>query len=207
MIAEAGYGVILSSCVVEHHIGSSGIAQNLAHRIRWVRSTRRSRPRGYVGEVFTNPLPVALALWLVLPAAWPLLAATVVFRASAGAAVGGWVLRDSLCARYFWALPLEDVLAFAIWVAGFFGNRITWRGRNYYLHRDGRFELIGDRFRFRRRREPRPYARSAGCLEGYAAGSGNGHPSGGEPGQSRNGAPRDLHGGGPGVRVCGFLGC
>jgi ceramide glucosyltransferase len=143
MIAEAGYGVILSSCVVEHHIGSSGIAQNLAHRIRWVRSTRRSRPKGYVGEVFTNPLPVALALWLVLPAAWPLLAATVVFRAMSVAAVGGWVLRDSLCARYFWALPLEDVLAFAIWVAGFFGNRITWRGRNYYLHRDGRFELIG----------------------------------------------------------------
>lgn len=143
MIAEAGYAVILSSCVVEHHIGSSGIAANLAHRIRWVRSTRRSRPKGYVGEVFTNPLPLALALWLLLPATWPLLAVTVVLRAMSVAAVAGWVLRDPLCARYFWALPFQDVLAFLIWVAGFFGNRITWRGRNYYLHRDGRFDLIG----------------------------------------------------------------
>jgi len=143
MVAEAGYRVILSSCVVEHHIGSSGMAANLAHRIRWVRSTRRSRPKGYVGEVFTNPLPLALALWLLLPATWPLLAATVVFRAMSVAAVAGWILHDPLCARYFWALPFEDVLAFLIWVAGFFGNRITWRGRNYYLHRDGRFELLG----------------------------------------------------------------
>jgi ceramide glucosyltransferase len=143
MVAEAGYRVILSSCVVEHHIGSSAVAANLSHRIRWVRSTRRSRPKGYVGEVFTNPLPLALALWLLLPAAWPVLVVTVVFRAMSVAAVAGWVLHDSLCARYFWALPVEDVLAFLIWVAGFFGNRITWRGRNYYLHRDGRFELIG----------------------------------------------------------------
>ncbi|MBZ5621015.1 MAG: bacteriohopanetetrol glucosamine biosynthesis glycosyltransferase HpnI [Acidobacteriia bacterium] len=143
LISEAGHRVILSSCVVEHHIGSSGIASNLAHRIRWVRSTRRSRPKGYVGEIFTNPLPLALALWLVLPATWPLLVVTVVFRALSVAAIAGWVLRDSLCARLFWALPLQDILAFLIWVAGFFGNRITWRGRNYYLHRDGRFELIG----------------------------------------------------------------
>jgi ceramide glucosyltransferase len=88
-------------------------------------------------------LPLALALWLLLPASWPLLAATVLFRAMSVGAVAGWILRDPLCTRYFWVLPFEDVLAFLIWVAGFFGNRITWRGRNYYLHRDGRFELIG----------------------------------------------------------------
>ena len=26
------------------------------------------------------------------------------------------------------------------WVGGFFGNTIVWRGRKYYLRRDGRFE-------------------------------------------------------------------
>ena len=49
--AEAGHGVILSSGVVEHHIGSTDLAQNAAHRLRWTRSTRRSSPWGYFGPV------------------------------------------------------------------------------------------------------------------------------------------------------------
>jgi ceramide glucosyltransferase len=40
-------------------------------------------------------------------------------------------------------LAVQDLLAFLIWLAGFFGNTILWRGRKYYLHSDGRFELIG----------------------------------------------------------------
>ena len=45
--AEAGHGVILSSFVIEHHIGSSPWRENTAHRLRWARSTRRSRPWGF----------------------------------------------------------------------------------------------------------------------------------------------------------------
>ena len=66
--AEAGYGVILSSYVIEHHIGTATLRQNIAHRIRWTRSTRRSRPAGYVGQLFTMPLPLALLVWTVNPA-------------------------------------------------------------------------------------------------------------------------------------------
>src|SRR5205807_4459543 len=57
--AEAGYGVILSSYVIEHHIGNESLRQNIAHRLRWNRSTRRSRPLGYLGQLFTMPLPLA----------------------------------------------------------------------------------------------------------------------------------------------------
>ena len=58
--AEAGHGVILSSYVIEHHIGKATFRENIAHRIRWARSTRRSRPAGYVGQLFTMPFPIAL---------------------------------------------------------------------------------------------------------------------------------------------------
>ena len=141
-VFEAGYRVILSSCRVEHHIGDSGAAENLTHRLRWVRSTRRSRPKGYVGEVFTNPLPLALLLISANPAMWPWLVAAVICRVASAYAVAVRVLRDPGFARRFWAIPLQDIAAFLVWIAGFFGNRVTWRGRTYHLHPDGRFELV-----------------------------------------------------------------
>src|SRR5215467_7269451 len=84
LVADSGAGVILSSYVIEHRIGSQNFTANLRHRLRWNRSTRRSRPWGYVGQVFTYPLPLALMLWAAGPAWWPLVAATVVMRAAAG---------------------------------------------------------------------------------------------------------------------------
>src|SRR5574340_473581 len=99
LAAEAGYGVILSSYVIEHRIGSQKFMANVRHRLRWNRSTRRSRPWGYVGQVFTNPLPLALLLWAAAPAWWPLVAATAAVRGAAAWASAGHVLRDALTAR------------------------------------------------------------------------------------------------------------
>ena len=141
-VAESGRQVILSSCVIEHHIGGQPFVPNFKHRLRWRRSTRRSRPWGYVGELFTNPLPPALALCLLKPEWWPVGAVTAALRALSGWATAGYVLRDPLTAR-FWALtPLQDFADFAVWVCGFFGKTILWRGRKYHLLPDGRFRLI-----------------------------------------------------------------
>lgn len=140
--AEKGHTVVLSSAVIEHRIGSQDWRRNAGHRLRWFRSTRRSRPAGYVGQVFTNPLPLALLLVAVMPAWWPVLVATALVRAVLGWATAAAVLHDPLCTRRWWLVPVQDVLSFVFWVAGFFGNTIQWRGRRYYLHADGRFELV-----------------------------------------------------------------
>ena len=142
LAAARGDGVILSSYVIEHHIGTQSLAANLRHRLRWNRSTRRSRPAGYVGQLFTNPLPLALLLFAAHPAWWPAAAATLLLRAAAALATAGLVLRDPLTARLCLLIPLQDVLSFAMWLAGFFGNTILWRGRKYYLQPDGKFVLI-----------------------------------------------------------------
>jgi ceramide glucosyltransferase len=140
--AELGYGVILSSFRVEHRIGSQRFPANLRHRLRWARSTRRSRPKGYAGQIFTYPLPLAILGIALQPGWWPLLVAAVLFRAAAAWATASWVLRDPLTPRLWWLVPLQDAASFLIWAAGFFGNTISWRGRRYYLRPDGRFELL-----------------------------------------------------------------
>ena len=138
--AEAGHGVSLSSYVIEHHIGTSpDFGHNAAHRIRWTRSTRRSRPAGYLGQLFTMPVPLALLVTAWNPWWWPVLLVTMAIRGVAAWTVAELVLH----ARVNWLLlPLEDIAGFCFWIAGFFGNTITWRGRRYRLESDGRFTLI-----------------------------------------------------------------
>jgi len=139
--ADAGHGVILSSYVIEHHIGNATFAENIAHRLRWARSTRRSRPAGYIGQMFTMPLPLALIVCTFWPGWWPVLPVALVVRTVAAYMVSVRVLR----ARLNWPLlPIEDLIGFFFWVAGFFGNTISWRGRRYRLSADGRFELISE---------------------------------------------------------------
>jgi ceramide glucosyltransferase len=139
LAAEAGHGVILSAGVVEHHIGSADFVENASHRLRWTRSTRRSRPWGYVGQLFTMPLPLALALIAADVSYWPFALAAIVVRLVAAYVVSARVLHVKL---NWLLLPLEDLAVFCFWVAGFFGKTILWRGRRYLLHPDGRFELM-----------------------------------------------------------------
>ena len=137
--AEAGHGVILSSYVIEHHIGDATLYDNVEHRLRWARSTRRSRPAGYVGQLFTMPMPLALIVVALSPAWWPLLPLMILVRSLAAYFVSARVLH----ARINWLLlPMEDLIAFCFWIAGFFGDTISWRKRRYRLFSDGRFELL-----------------------------------------------------------------
>ncbi|HZS26970.1 MAG TPA: bacteriohopanetetrol glucosamine biosynthesis glycosyltransferase HpnI [Candidatus Angelobacter sp.] len=139
--AELGHGVMLSSCVIEHRIGSQGLIANFGHRIRWARSTRRSRPAGYWGQIFTYPLAWALLLGATLPAAWPVIPITLIFRGAAAAATAHFVLHDPLTRRQWWLLPLQDVLGLLVWSSGFAGDTIVWRNRKCTVLRDGRLHV------------------------------------------------------------------
>jgi ceramide glucosyltransferase len=136
LASEEGYGVILSRNIVEHRIGSQDMRSNFIHRLRWNRSTRRSRPAGYIGQVFTNPLPIAILTVAAEPSLWPILIPTIVLRGIAAWATSKTVLE---CRPNWGRIALQDLLSFVFWVAGFFGNTIVWRGHQYKLLRDGRF--------------------------------------------------------------------
>ena len=140
LVDKSGSRVVLSSYVIQHRIGSQTFRANLRHRLRWARSTRRSRPWGYVGEIFTNPVPLALLTLLIEPASWPFVLAVFGFRAGAAYAVASSVLHDPLTGSAAYLLPLQDMFSFAIWLAGFFGNTIEWRGRRHIVLPNGMFQ-------------------------------------------------------------------
>jgi ceramide glucosyltransferase len=136
-----GKTVVLSRCVIEHHIGNDTLLANWRHRLRWARSTRRSRRIGYIGELFTKTTALALILWIAVPGAWGFAFVALLFRACMQWSTAIWVLEDPLVARYWWLLPIEDLASFVAWALGFFGKTIEWRGRKLILARDGSFEM------------------------------------------------------------------
>jgi ceramide glucosyltransferase len=137
-LAQRGRQVVLSSYAIEHRIGSQALAANLAHRLRWNRSTRRSRPLGYAGEIFKHALPLALLLAIWSPPWWPLSAAVIFLRYLAA-----WRTSRAIQARISYvAIPMQDLISMVMWAAGFFGREIVWRKRRFTLDRLGRFEAV-----------------------------------------------------------------
>ncbi|MES1258908.1 MAG: bacteriohopanetetrol glucosamine biosynthesis glycosyltransferase HpnI [Acidobacteriota bacterium] len=141
LMHRRGRRVVLSRSVIEHHIGNDPFLKNWAHRLRWARSTRRSRRLGYAGEIFTKPVALALLLWLAAPGAWGFVPIALFFRAGVAWMTAVEILNDPLLARWWWLLPAEDISSFVTWVLGFFGKTITWRGRKLVVARDGSFEM------------------------------------------------------------------
>ncbi len=139
--AEMGHRVLFSSYLIEHRIGSQPLMQNLKHRLRWARSTRRSRPAGYWGQIFTYPLPWALLLWLIEPAAWPTVVLTIMLRVWAAWATAVDVAHDPLTRKQWWLLPLQDLLGVLVWMGGFVRGTVIWRNRECTILRDGRLQV------------------------------------------------------------------
>lgn len=140
LMRRAGREVVLSRSVIEHHIGNDGFLDNWKHRLRWARSTRRSRPAGYVGEIFTKPFALALLITAAAPAFWPALVPTLILRAGVAWFTADRILKDPAIRKRWWLLPVEDIAGFITWLLGFFGKRIRWRGRWLVVARDGSFE-------------------------------------------------------------------
>lgn len=139
--AELGHGVLFSSYVIEHRIGSQSMMHNLGHRMRWARSTRRSRPLGYWGQIFTYPLPLALLLCAAYPTAWPVLFLTLVLRGGAALATARYIVHDPVTQKQWWLLPVQDIIGFFVWISGFVGDKIVWRDRKCTVLRDGRLHV------------------------------------------------------------------
>jgi len=140
-VRRLGLKTVLAPVVVQTEVSESGFAAHASRELRWMRTIRTVAPLGYAFMGLSLGLPMA-ASGLALAVGSPLL-----FPYAFGAAA------LTLCARvvihlqqrlrqgaglgYDLALiPLRDCLLLAVWLAGFLGRGVTWRGKRYRV-RDG----------------------------------------------------------------------
>jgi ceramide glucosyltransferase len=155
-ISKAGYEVVLAHIAVETHLPAYSFVEFFQHQMRWARSTRDSRRMGYVGLLLTFGLPWALLAVLFTAGAWwswLLLALAAVMRFAVAFQVGLGVVHDRSVLKYFWLLPLRDMVAFWVWFSSFADNKVHWRGDVFILengrirpasHRDDKLIAAAD---------------------------------------------------------------
>jgi ceramide glucosyltransferase len=135
-VARAGYRVALSAEVVETSVPAYGWRGFVDHQLRWLRAVRDARPAGYVGLIFTHGLSWALLNVLasgLSPLSLWLLGLSFFLRLAQAMTVGAAVLGDHEVLPNLWLLPIRDAVAMGLWVAGFAGDTIVWRGERFAL--------------------------------------------------------------------------
>jgi ceramide glucosyltransferase len=135
-VANAGYRVVLSAEVVETNVPAYDWRGFVDHQLRWLRTVRDARPAGYVGLIFTHGIAWALLNVLasgLSPVSLWLLGLSFFLRLAQAMMVGAEVLGDHDVLPNLWLLPIRDVVAMGLWVAGFAGDTIVWRGERFAL--------------------------------------------------------------------------
>jgi ceramide glucosyltransferase len=143
-VAGAGYRVELSAEVVETGVPEYRWRGFFDHQLRWLRTVRDARPGGYAGLIFTHGLAWALLNLIasgLSPVGLWLLGLGFFLRLAQAMTVGAEVLGDHQVLLNLWLLPFRDAIAMGLWLAGFAGDTIVWRGERFAL-RKGRLSKV-----------------------------------------------------------------
>ena len=146
-LANKGIGVKMASHVIRLMVQNQAFWLSLKDQLRWMRSTRLSRPWGHFGTGATFAMPFGLAgfFWGLLsghPAAgllW-LLAMAANRWLQAGVVLG--VLGDQDWLRGTAIYPVRDLLGSLIWIGSYGSRRFYYRGGIYVLNEGGTVNAV-----------------------------------------------------------------
>jgi ceramide glucosyltransferase len=155
-----GYKVALSHHIVKNVLTPRSAMRTLGDQLRWMKSTRYSRPAGHLGTGLTFAMPFGILGFFT---AWglgywklgvALLAAAFVNRAIQAIAVGWGIAKDPRSIALCWLYPLRDLAGFFIWLGSYTSRRFYWRGETYVFRKGGRImpehreaqSAVGDRY-------------------------------------------------------------
>ena len=136
---KLGQTVVLSHHAIDHMVINSSFVQSMLHQVRWMKSTRFSRPKGHFGTALTFSMPFGLLGlvagitlghigWGIILLAW-----AVASRIALSIAVGHVVVSDRSWFGLLVLYPIRDLMGFCFWAASYTSSRILWRGRIFRL--------------------------------------------------------------------------
>ena len=144
-LAKQGTGVKMATHVIKLMVQDTPFLLSFRNQLRWMQSTRRSRPWGHLGSGLTFAMPFGLLglAWGLLSghavagALW-LLAMVVNRWVQAGTVLG--VMGDPDWGRNVLIYPLRDLLGWVLWVGSYGGSRFYYRGTVYKMKPGGQVE-------------------------------------------------------------------
>jgi ceramide glucosyltransferase len=140
LVTQAGAEARIVPFVVETHPSVSIMSDLFRHQLRWARTQRTCRPRGYCSTLITYGTVWALLSLLLFwssPLLWLLAGCTLGLRLLAAGLVGGMFLGSSLTVRTLWLVPLADILSFGVWAVSLFGDTVRWGDHTFRIDRNG----------------------------------------------------------------------
>ncbi len=136
---KQGEQVVLSHHAIDHMVINTSLASSLKHQVRWMKSTRFSRPKGHFGTALTFSTPFGL-LGLAAGIAFhhPALGMglflwALATRLALSFAVGRAVVQDRSWLNLLVLYPIRDLMGFLFWVASYSSSTIVWRGKLFEL--------------------------------------------------------------------------
>ena len=143
-IAKKGLEVEISAVPVQTRLPPrEGWKETWERELRWSRTIRKQRPKGYATLPLTfGTLWSCLAIVCVPDRLWPLAVTLLILRLVA-AVLAARRVRATKIAQDLWLLPVADLCACVVWLSSYFGNGITWAGRNLSIGREGRILSTG----------------------------------------------------------------
>ncbi len=144
-LAAQGTGVQMATHVIRLMVQDTPFGLSLRNQLRWMQSTRRSRPWGHLGSGLTFAIPFGLLglIWgllsghALLGLVW--LSWMVVNRwLQAGSILR--VMGDSDWVRGMMIYPVRDLLGSVLWLGSYGGDRFYYRGKIYRLKDGGKVE-------------------------------------------------------------------
>ncbi len=136
-VRQAGYRVACPQLVIDHVFPETSFKEVFVHELRWSRTVRLVQPAGYFGSLIMHFLALALIGAAFTGFSTP---ALIMLGGLAGfRLIQAYILCRlmGVAPRDLWLFPMRDLLSFAVFVAGAFGNRIEWRGVRSDVARDG----------------------------------------------------------------------
>jgi ceramide glucosyltransferase len=149
-IAKNGHRVALSGHAIDHMVLNASFIDSMKHQVRWMKSTRFSRPKGHIGTALTFSVPFGLMAWvgallLGMPVlGWSVLTYSVLARGLQAWVVGRYVVREKNIWKAMSLFPIRDMFGLLFWALSYSSNRILWRGEVYELVEDGKMRRVGE---------------------------------------------------------------